>query len=97
MKTLIIALALSAGAVATPAFAQSYSADYGTGNVRPVPMAEGYSSAYAQSYDYAPHYDYAPRHYNDARARAARDAAWDYPSTSMPGWGIIAGFGGGAD
>ena len=76
MKILLAALAIAA-AVATPAFAQAYDPEFGTGNIVPNPVHGGYGQpayhggygAYARGYDTrrpARHYDYG-RNYHPHR------------------------------
>ena len=68
MKRLLMS-AVFAMLLASPAFAQSYSRDFGTGNVLNMPAAEssggefnpGLNASASTSYDSSP-YAYAPRH-----------------------------------
>jgi len=68
MKRLFMS-AVFAMLLASPAFAQSYSRDFGTGNVINMPAAEssggefgaGLNANASASYDSSP-YAYAPRH-----------------------------------
>ena len=48
MKNLVTAVAL-ATLIASPAFAQSYDPDLGTGNIAPAPYAHNRSSAFARA------------------------------------------------
>ncbi|HEY2755422.1 MAG TPA: hypothetical protein VGJ01_06720 [Pseudolabrys sp.] len=49
MKTIILAAVALAAALASPAFAQSFTPEFGSGNVvaRSAPMRDGATSAYA--------------------------------------------------
>lgn len=77
MKKLLMGAAFVA-LLASPAFAQSYDPDYGTGNVLNVPAAEAAGGNGFSSYAYAP----APQHLS-RRERAMRAQAFAPAGTSM--------------
>lgn len=71
MKKLVLIAALAAS-FATQAFAQSYSHDFGTGNIVNMPAAEAVNGqadgSYASSgFNGASSYAYAPRHVRPMR------------------------------
>ena len=70
MKKLIMGAAL-ATLLASPAFAQSYSADFGTGNVLNVPAAEAAGGFGADTAGHA--YAYAPARGSRAQAMSPSD------------------------
>lgn len=69
MKKLLMGAAFVA-LLASPAFAQSYDPDYGTGNVLNVPAAEAAGGNGFGSYAYAPAPRHLTRHERAMRAQA---------------------------
>jgi len=83
MKKLLLSAAFAA-ALATPAFAQSYSSDYGTGNINP-PVASLRSNDPNAAYAYEPRevYGHSMRRphavYSNGEYRGRRELRNEYP------------------
>ncbi|HET9716439.1 MAG TPA: hypothetical protein VFP60_09675 [Pseudolabrys sp.] len=76
-----LALATLASVIAAPAFGQSYSQDFGTGNIIPPAFSMGAPGAYAQAPAvYGRGYDRPPRGYRFGASRSM-----DSDNASVPG------------